>query len=102
MDTNNNQTNMSHVADDFEDSSVDEENYTYEYNNVDLEGVNLDDTQSQKRSIKKWTAEEVFYFVFFLIYRFGLMPMCFLCYFLTFIYLTSSDFFFFFSSTPIG
>ena len=60
MDLSANRHNPSHVADDFEDSSVEEEPYAYQYNEADQgDDDGNEDPHSQKRSIKKWTAEEV-------------------------------------------
>ena len=68
-----NRHNPSHVADDFEDSSVEEEPYAYQYNEAEQgEDDGNDDPHSQKRSIKKWTAEEVrrfSYLCFLLVFR---------------------------------
>jgi hypothetical protein len=51
---------MSHAADDFEESSVEEEPYQYQYGEQEDGGdVGGDENHNQKRSIKKWTQEEV-------------------------------------------
>ena len=60
MDADSNRHNMSHVEDDFEESSVeDEPSYQFQYTEGDVDGDGMDDPHSQKRSIKKWTPEEV-------------------------------------------
>lgn len=65
MDLSANRHNPSHVADDFEDSSVEDEPYAYQYNEAEQgDEDGNDDPHSQKRSIKKWTAEEVNGFLF--------------------------------------
>lgn len=60
MDSNTVRHNLSHVADDFEESSVEEEQYPYQsYGDQEGEAEEPNDPHSQKRSIKKWTPEEV-------------------------------------------
>lgn len=62
MDAGSTKNNLSHVADDFEESSVeDDQPYQFQYGDQeDMEGDGTaEGTQNQKRSIKKWTPEEV-------------------------------------------